>query len=165
MEITLEKIDLVKERTGVSYKQAKEALEAANGDVVDAIIAIEETESCCCGDSTWTENISAKGSEVMDKVKEMVKTGNVNRIRIKKDDLVIMDIPVTAGAVGIALIPQLAAIGAAVALLTKCTIEVERPNKETINVSEVIVSKTEEMTDKLKHKVEDVKDDMKDNFQ
>lgn len=168
MEITLEKIDLVKERTGVTYKQAKEALEAANGDVVDAIIAIEEASEgcCCCGDGEkWTENISAKGTEVMDKVKELVKTGNVNRIRIKKDDLVIMDIPVTAGAVGVALIPQLAAIGAAVALITKCTIEVERPEKETINVNDVIAAKTEEMTDKFKHKVEDIKDDVKDKFQ
>ena len=43
MEITLEKIELVRDRTGVSYKEAKEALEAANGSVVDAIVAIEET--------------------------------------------------------------------------------------------------------------------------
>ena len=42
MEITLEKIELVKDRTGVSYKEAKEALEAADGSVVDAIISIEE---------------------------------------------------------------------------------------------------------------------------
>ena len=43
MEITLEKIELVKDRTGVTYKEAKEALEGADGNVVDAIIAIEET--------------------------------------------------------------------------------------------------------------------------
>ena len=42
MEVTLEKIELVKDRTGVSYKEAKEALEAADGSVVDAIINIEE---------------------------------------------------------------------------------------------------------------------------
>ena len=42
MEITLEKIELVKDRTGVSYKEAKAALEAADGSVVDAIINIEE---------------------------------------------------------------------------------------------------------------------------
>lgn len=46
MEITLEKIELVRDRTGVTYKEAKEALEAANGNVVDAIIAIEETIDC-----------------------------------------------------------------------------------------------------------------------
>ena len=43
MEITLEKIELVKDRTGVSYREAKEALEEANGSVVDAIINIEES--------------------------------------------------------------------------------------------------------------------------
>ena len=43
MEITLEKIELVKDRTGVTYAEAKEALESADGSVVDAIIAIEET--------------------------------------------------------------------------------------------------------------------------
>ena len=43
MEITLEKIELVKDRTGVSYKEAKEALEEADGSVVDAIIDIEES--------------------------------------------------------------------------------------------------------------------------
>ena len=49
MEITLEKIELVKDRTGVSYKEAKEALEAADGSVVDAIIAIEETVNISTG--------------------------------------------------------------------------------------------------------------------
>ena len=42
MEITLEKIELVKDRTGVSYKEAKEALEKTEGNVVEAIISIEE---------------------------------------------------------------------------------------------------------------------------
>ena len=42
MEITLEKIELVKDRTGVSYREAKEALERTDGNVVDAIILIEE---------------------------------------------------------------------------------------------------------------------------
>ena len=42
MEITLEKIELVKDRTGVGYKEAKEALEQTEGNVVDAIILIEE---------------------------------------------------------------------------------------------------------------------------
>ncbi len=41
MEITLEKIELVKEKTGASYKEAKAALEETNGSVVDAIIKLE----------------------------------------------------------------------------------------------------------------------------
>ena len=41
MEITLEKVDQVRERTGVSYAKAKEALEHTNGSVLDAIILLE----------------------------------------------------------------------------------------------------------------------------
>ena len=46
MEITLEKIELVKDRTGVSYREAKSALEEANGSVDDAIIVIEVMKIC-----------------------------------------------------------------------------------------------------------------------
>ena len=42
MEITLEQVGKVKERTGVSYAEAKSALELTNGDVLDAIILLEE---------------------------------------------------------------------------------------------------------------------------
>ena len=43
MEITLEMVDQVHERAGVSYEEAKAALEAANGSVLDAIIAVEKS--------------------------------------------------------------------------------------------------------------------------
>ena len=81
MEITLEKIELVKDRTGVSYKEAKEALEAADGSVMDAIIAIEETVDINKGGKT-NEFVN----DTMDKVKEMVKKGNVSKIAVKKGD-------------------------------------------------------------------------------
>ena len=81
MDISLEKVDIIRDRTGVTYKEAKEALEAANGNVVDALINIEEA-----GDKRWTETISVKGSEAVEKLKGIVKSGNVNRIRVKKDD-------------------------------------------------------------------------------
>ncbi|WP_347460460.1 hypothetical protein [Clostridium sp. DMHC 10] len=41
-EITLEKIDIIKERTGVTYTEAKEALEASNGNVIDALVYVEK---------------------------------------------------------------------------------------------------------------------------
>lgn len=145
MDITLEKIDIIRDRTGVSYKEAKEALEAATGSVVDALINIEEA-----GNKRWTETISVKGSEAIDKVKNVVKSGNVNRIKVKKDNYIILDVPVTAGALSAMIVPELTAIGAAVALLSKCTIEVERPNKDTININNVIADKTDVMAGKLK---------------
>lgn len=152
MDISLEKVDIIRDRTGVTYKEARDSLEAANGNVVDALINIEEA-----GDKRWTETISVKGSEAVDKLKGIVRSGNVNRIRVKKDDYVILDIPVTAGAISAAVIPQLTAIGTAVALLSKCTIEVERPNKQKINVSEAITNTADDIANKIKNAASDLK--------
>lgn len=157
MDITLEKIDIVRDRTGVSYKEAKDALEAAGGNVVDALIQIEEAGNKKWNGAAFTESISVKGNEVVDKLKAILNSGNVSRVRVKKDEYVIMDIPVTAGAIGAVIIPQLTAIGAAVALLTKCTIEVERPNKEILNVNEVINSTAGDITSKIKNMANDLK--------
>lgn len=151
MDISLEKIDIIRDRTGVTYKEAKDALEAANGSVVDALISIEEA-----GNKRWTDAVTLKGSEAVEKLKSIVKSGNVNRIRVKKDEYVILDIPVTAGAISAVVIPQITAIGTAIALLSKCTIEVERPNKETINVSEAIANTADDIATKIKNVAENM---------
>ena len=84
MEITLEKIELVKDRTGVSYREAKEALEATEGNVVDAIIKIEDEINIKVG-----AKITDNGAKIIEKIKEYIKKGNVSRITVKRDDEVI----------------------------------------------------------------------------
>ncbi|MGB9780779.1 DUF4342 domain-containing protein [Caldanaerobacter sp.] len=126
----LEKIDMVVERTGVSYKEAKEALEQSNWNVVDALIYIEENRK------SWTESFTVAGSEVIDKIKDLIKKGNVTKIRVKKDDRILLEIPVTAGAISTVVIPQLTLLGAAVAFLANCTIEVEKYDKSVIVLKE-----------------------------
>ncbi len=152
MDITLEKIDIVRERAKATYKEARDALTAANGNVIDAIISLEES-----GEKDWTETMTVKGNEVAEKIKTIISTGNVNRIRVKKDNNVIIDIPVTAGAISAVVLPQITALGTAVALLTKCTIEVERQNKGVINVNSVINTAVCDAADKVKNIAEDVK--------
>ena len=77
-------------------------------------------------DST-KEQFKVYGHELLLKVKELIKEGNVRRIIIKNEkDKVMMEIPVTFAVVGAFFAPVLAAIGALAALMTKCTIEVER---------------------------------------
>lgn len=156
MDISLEKIDIIRDRTGVSYKEAKEALEAASGDVVDALISIEGTGSRKWAE-TVTESISVKGSEAMDKLKAILNAGNVSRIKVKKDDYIILDIPVTAGAIGALAIPIFTAVGAAVALLTKCTIEVERPEKEVMIINDMISNTADDIASKIKNVAGDIK--------
>jgi Domain of unknown function (DUF4342) len=75
---------------------------------------------------TFWETVEAKGSEILDKVKELVAEGNVRRVRIRQKDHVIAEFPLTFGVVGALLAPVLAGIGAIAALATECTIEVER---------------------------------------
>ena len=61
-----------------------------------------------------------------DKVKELIHEGNVRRLIVKRGDEVIAEFPLTAAVVGTVIAPVLAAIGAIAALVTECTIEVER---------------------------------------
>jgi hypothetical protein len=123
MDITLEVIDQIRSRTGVSYKEAREALERTNGDVVQALIILEEKGK---GVGDWSERIHVRGNEVVEKVKQLLHEGNVTKIVVKQGESVVAEIPVTVGAVGAVIAPYLAAIGVAAALATKCTIEFER---------------------------------------
>lgn len=93
MEINLEMVDQVRERTGCTYEDAKRALEGANGSVVDAIIAIEKENTCSI-------DVNEKINGLVDKIKAAVQKGNVNRIRILRGDEELANVPVNAGIAG-----------------------------------------------------------------
>lgn len=76
---------------------------------------------------TAKEEFKVNGEQLLAKVKEIIKEGNVRRLIIKeKSGKTLIEIPVTVGVVGIVIAPTLAAIGAIAALVTECTIVVER---------------------------------------
>ncbi|MBP2638120.1 MAG: hypothetical protein H6Q72_4027 [Firmicutes bacterium] len=127
MEITLENIDLIRERTGISYREAKEALERNDGNIIDTLIELEDKNK---SSTKWTEEFSVRSAEVVDKVKELIREGNVNKIRIKHEGRVLAEIPVALGAIGAVVLPQLAAVGVLVAVFKRCTIEVVRNDSE-----------------------------------
>jgi len=73
------------------------------------------------------EKFKVYGHEVVTKVKQLIKEGNIRRIIIKDEKgKVLMEIPVTFALVGAVFAPILAALGALAALVAKCTIEVEK---------------------------------------
>jgi hypothetical protein len=78
---------------------------------------------------TWWETVKAEGGDVVDRVKKIVHEGNVRRIVIKQGARSVAEFPMTVGVVGAVLAPVLAAVGAITALLTDCSIEVERVEK------------------------------------
>ena len=130
MEITLEKIELVKDRTGVSYKEAKEALEAADGSVVDAIIAIEETVDVKPG-----AKANAFAAETVAKIKDFVRKGNISKITVQKGDTTIVNVPVNVGVVG-AIVAPWGMIAAAIAAFGfSCKITLTTTDGKHIDVS------------------------------
>ena len=77
--------------------------------------------------NTFKETFSVKGEQLLKKINELIKEGNVRKISIHdKTGKEIMSFPLTIGVVGVVLAPVLAAIGAMAALIGECDISVER---------------------------------------
>ncbi len=88
---------------------------------------------------TFWESFKAEGENVADKVKQIVHEGNVRRVVVKHEGRTVAEFPLTAGVVGAVLAPVLVAIGALVALMKDCTIEMER-TKESAPKEQVPVA-------------------------
>lgn len=155
IDISLEKLDMIKERTGVSYGEAREALEQCDGDVVEAIIYLEEKKN----------NEPSPVDTSLEQFKEWLKTtiekGNVSRIKVRKDDKVIVDVPVnagvTAGVIAIIWWP-IAAILTATAVVSKVTIEITKDDGSVEVVNKLIKTTTDDVKDKASIVAEEVKD-------
>ncbi len=82
---------------------------------------------------TTTEKFTISGSQLVDKVKQLINEGNIRRVRVLHEGRTVLEIPLTIGApaaaIGIMVAPVLAALGAFAALVTECTIEVEKIEK------------------------------------
>ena len=77
-------------------------------------------------DKTMWESVKAEGGAILDKLKELLREGNIRRVRVRQGDRVIAEFPLTAGVVGALVAPALAAIGAVIALAKDCSIDVQR---------------------------------------
>lgn len=159
-EITLEKIDIIRERTGATYSEAKEALQANDGDVVETLIYLEKNSK------SKKEEIYTTTEEFFDWLKSLISQGNVNRIRIKKDEKVVVDVPVNAGVatgiVGIVFPPLLAilGIGTIAAVFTNFTIEITK-NDGSVDVVNKVIKNT---ASNVKEKVSGFANEFKEKF-
>ncbi len=76
------------------------------------------------------EKFTVSGKDLIEKIQELIHEGNVRRVRLIHEDQVLIDIPLTIGApvaaAAVLATPVLAALGAIAALVTNCTIEVEK---------------------------------------
>ncbi|MDU1322704.1 MAG: DUF4342 domain-containing protein [Clostridium botulinum] len=162
MEITLEKIDIIRERTGATYTEAKEALEACEGNVVDALVYMENKVK------EEKEELYTTRDELVKWIKDIIKKGNVTRIKVKKEDKVIVDIPVNAGlaataAAAIIWAPILLAALAA-AIVTKVTIEITKEDGSVEVVNKIIKSTAQDIKEKVDYTTSDIKEKFSNKF-
>ena len=177
--ITLEQVDKVRERCNISYAEAKEALENSNGDILEAIIYIEQNQkkenhtynnNNDNSNSNYTVN-SMSIDEIKNMIKNLIEKGNVTRIKIKKNDEEILDIPVNAGIAASVIaitIPPILAAGLIAAIATQITIEITREdgtveviNKYVTKVANDVKNKATDFADAFKSKVNEVKTEIK----
>ena len=82
---------------------------------------------------TNSEKFTVSGSQLVEKVKQLIHEGNIRRVRLLHEGRVVLEIPLSIGAsaaaIGILAAPVLAAVAAFAALVTECTIEVEKIEK------------------------------------
>ena len=132
MEITLQKIDQVRERTGLSYTEARELLEEADGDVVQALIILENEEGNLDLDLVMDgmEMGKMKGivsQNVVDPMKRVFHKSSRTRIRVKNEDGTLLEIPATLGIAGALFAPRATAISTMALLMAQYSLEVDVP--------------------------------------
>ena len=162
-KITIEAIDQVMDRVpGVTYAEVKEALIKCNGDVVDAIILLQNN-------STNEENIKSKktfedvfgkdSEQIKEEITELIRKRNVIRIVIEKNGKIIINIPITAGVVGVVFAPILTLIGLSASVLAKYRIKIENEDEGTIvDLGEFSEEKLNIIKDMISSTAKDVKE-------
>ena len=183
--VTLEKIDQVVERTGVTYEEARAALEEVEGDGLEAIIYLETTKKGFA--DNMSSNINDKKETIMGVLKDLIKKGNITRVIIRSEEKVILDLPIYIGAVGVFFAPYISLIGASLAALNKYDIIIQTKEDKEYNLNEMteaqfnkfkstvskkknespfreddIVVDAEEVVDDIKETEEQVKEDLED---
>jgi NACalpha-BTF3-like transcription factor len=127
----LEKIDVLRERLGLSYQESKEALDAAQGDLIEALISMEKKSKA------WEDKLTNQGEALIAKIKSIIQKGNVTKIRIKKEDETVLEIPATVGALGLVgilastTLTFVAGIGTVAAAMNQYKLEIIKDDGQT----------------------------------
>lgn len=162
--ITIEAIDQVMERVpGATYAQVRDALIKSNGDVVEAIILLQDNdtqqkEESSNGKKSF-EDIFGKDSEQMkEDISELIRKSNVVRIVIEKNGKIIMNVPITVGVVGVVFAPILSLIGFSASVLAKYRIKIKNEDEGTVvDLGEFSEEKLTLIKDMLSNAAKDVK--------
>lgn len=176
--ITIEMVDKVMERVpSASYKEVKEALIYSDGDILDAIIYLEENSGAVKAKKkvedffekskidveeakkNTEEKIGKDVNELKLQLKELLDKSSRVRAIVEKDEKTIMNIPFTVGVLGVAVMPLITILGMSAAVLTKYRIKIQNEaDGETVDLGQLNEEKALILKDMFLNTAKDLKD-------
>ncbi|MED9947551.1 MAG: DUF4342 domain-containing protein [Peptacetobacter hiranonis] len=176
--ITIEMVDKVMERVpSASYKEVKEALVHSDGDILEAIIYLEENSGAIKAKKkvedffekskedaeevrkNTEEKIGKDVEELKAQLKELFAKSNRVRVVVEKEGKIIMNIPFTVGVLGIAMMPLITILGLSAAVLSKYRIKIQNEaDGETVDLGELNEEKATVLKDMFINTAKDLKE-------
>lgn len=156
----LEKIDILRDRFNISYSEAQQILEENQWNIVKALIYLEEREKT----RKKEDKFSLDKDEIVNYIKDLIEKGNATRIKIKKNDKLLLDIPLT-GAIAVgtisAIYPKILAVLTATAIISRVTIEVIKTDGTVEVINEIIKNAANTAKDTMYEVGKNVKETVK----
>ncbi len=151
MKITLEQIDFLRERANVSYREAKEALEETEGDMVEALVMLEKQNKV--SEKKKTAEKKASGSGFGDNLKNFFKRMNRIRFIIKNERGILLNFPLTLAVILAIFATPFVIVGLLVALFTGYRIQFKNESGEDMAVNKYM----DKVSDSVKSMGENIK--------
>lgn len=151
MKITLEQIDFLRERANVSYREAKEALEQADGDMVEALLMLEKDEKL--SEEKGSAKAKGEGSGLWKNFKNFIRRMNKIRFILGNEKNVLLNFPLTLAVLLAVLATPFVVIGLIIALFTGYKIQFKNESGKDMAVNKYF--------DKVSDSVKSMGDDLK----
>ena len=152
MQITLEQIDLLKKRANVGYREAKEALEKCNGDIVEALAYLEEENRI------KPEGMNIKNSSFFTSIKNFISKLNKIKVIITKNDKTVLDIPSTIAIILTIVATPFVIASLIIAVVLGCKIKFRKDTGEGYPINSTI----EKVSDKVSSVTNKIVDEFKE---
>lgn len=139
MTVNLEHIDMLRERAGISYKEAKEILEKYNGDVLEALIKLESEAKVKAPQAEGGETGCWTTTKKLTKsVQKLIRKGNQTKFVIRKGDSTVIDLPVNIVILATVVTTPVMVAGVLVALVTHHKIAFVKSDGEGLQINETL---------------------------
>ncbi len=128
MQISLEEIDELRRRAGIGYSRARELLKQAGGDLLEALVLLEESSE------KPLQVISSRGRDTVAWVRRLAGGLHRSRVKVEVKGNTVMEFPASLGTAGLVLFPKLAALGLVGMILVRGGLQIEgKPASEKEN--------------------------------